>query len=480
MRRFIPTLISLIICPIIVVAQVSLPKVICDNMVLQQGKKVNIWGKASPNEQVSVKFQRQHKRTVADESGNWMVQLDELTATQKSQQLTIKGEKNRIKLNNILIGEVWLASGQSNMEYSMNNHPKYAKPKRGIPDRLQKEFKEADNPLIRVMYVKKDLKSDTLPSNGWQPLNETSLAPISAAGYFFAKKLAEELDVPIGIISTSWGGTRIETWTPESAYAQSPVFKDKLTDHKIDNHKVGERYEKMVAPMAPFTLRGFLWYQGESNLIELGPTDLYTEKMQVLTTSWREAWKDSELPFYYVQISPYAYSARRNDLIANAWDALPKFWEQQNQCLQIPHTGMVVTTDLVDNVKDIHPSYKWIVGERLALWALAKNYGKKELVYSGPIYKQMRIEDNQLILEFDHAPNGLTTRDEKAPDWFTVKTKSGKYQKPQTVFIEGNKVILTHDQLAIPAAVRFAWDELAMPNLINTEGLPACPFHTKE
>lgn len=479
MRKTFLSILCLALLPLAIMAQVTLPKVIGDNMVLQQGKKVNIWGEATPGERVTVKFQRQTKKTVADAEGHWSVQLDEMTATHKPQQMTIRDKKNTIRLKNILIGEVWLASGQSNMEYSMNNHPKYAKAKKGNPNQLKEEWEKANNPIIRLMYVKKDLNSDTLPSNGWQTLSQESLAPMSAAGYFFAKRLVEELDVPVGIISTSWGGTRIETWTSEEAYAESPLFKNKLDEHKIDGHRVGERYDKMVAPMVPFTLRGFLWYQGESNLIDLGPTDNYADKQRVLVESWRKAWGDETLPFYYVQISPYTYSARRGDLVANAWDALPRFWEEQTACLQIPHTGMVVTTDLVDNVKDIHPSYKWIVGERLARLALAKDYEKTSIVYSGPIYKGIKVEGKKVIIEFDHTHGGLKTTDGKAPDWFTVKLNNGRYSKPQTAVIEGNTVVLTHDRLDPSGSVRFAWDEVAMPNLVNGEGLPACPFSTE-
>lgn len=476
MKKTFLTFLWLIAIPFFTNAQVTLPKVIGDNMVLQQGKEVKIWGKAAPNEKITVKFQRQVKKTTADSNGDWTIELDKLKATPKPQTMTIKGKNDNIRLHNILIGEVWLASGQSNMEYSMNNHPKYAKPHKGNPERLKEEFKQANSPLIRVMHIKKDLKSDTLPSTGWQILNESSLAPVSAAGYFFAKKLTEELNVPVGIISSSWGGTRIETWTPEEGYAQSSQFREKLTNHKIDNHKVGERYEKMIAPLAPYTLRGFLWYQGESNLIDNGPSDKYVEKKRVLIESWRTAWNDQELPFYYVQLAPYTYSTRRNDYVANAWDALPIFWEKQTACLNIPHTGMIVTTDLVDNAKDIHPSYKWIVGERLALLALAKSYGKDTLEYSGPTYQRMETKGNQVTLYFDHAKNGLFTKDGKSPDWFMVKTNNGKFSKPQSATIKGNTVILTHDKLASPAAVRFAWDEIAMPNLTNKEGLPAVPF----
>ncbi|NDW11484.1 sialate O-acetylesterase [Bacteroides sp. 214] len=444
-----------LVIPLAAYAQLSLPKVLSDNMVLQQGKKVTIWGSATPRESVIVKFQKQTKRTQADENGNWAVQLDELKSTKVSQQLIVQGKNKKIVLKNILIGEVWLASGQSNMEYSMNKHLHYAKPQRGDKEFLQKSFKAANSPIIRVMYVEKNLKTDTLPSKGWQMLNEESLAPVSAIGYFFAKSLVDNIDVPVGIISTSWGGTPIETWTPP----------------------LGERYIKMVEPMAPYSLRGFLWYQGETNLIN-GDTDAYTAKQNNLVESWRAAWKDDSLSFYYVQLAPYLYSPRRGTLVANTWEALPLFWKAQTACLSMPHTGMVVTTDLVDNLKDIHPSYKWVVGERLARLALAKNYGKTDVICSGPTFNSLSVQGTEIILEFDNVGSGLTTNDGKAPNWFYLKDKKGAFKKANAV-IKNNTIVLPKDNnTKEPVEVRFAWDEEAMPNLFNKEGLPTVPFST--
>lgn len=457
-------------------AQVTLPQVLSDNMVLQQGKKVAIWGTASPYETITVKFEKQTKKATADDTGNWSVKLDELKMNRKPQKLTVSGKKNKIVLNNILIGEVWLASGQSNMEYSMNKHPRYAKPKKGDPEYLKKEFDAADNPEIRILYVDKNLKTDTLPSIGWQMLNAESLAPVSAIGYFFAKDLVETLDVPIGIISTSWGGTLIETWTAEEAYRQDPVFAGDIKNHRLDDVVVGERYEKMVKPMIPYTLRGFLWYQGESNLT-LGDRMRYADKQRVLIESWRSVWDDDSLSFYYVQLAPHTYSKRKRDRVVNNWQALPYFWAVQTSCLAIPNTGMVVTTDLVDNTGDIHPPYKWIVGERLARLALAKNYGKTDLVYSGPTYQKMTVDGDRIIVEFDHIGSGLITRDGKSPTWFEIRNASGRFQPAEAV-IEGNKIILSNTSIKNPAAVRLAWDEEAMPNLCNKEGLPAVPFCT--
>ncbi len=460
--------------PVVVFAQVSLPKIFGDNMVLQQGKKVTVWGNAAPAETVTVKFQKQTKKTKADDKGHWSVKLNELTATKEPQQLTVQGKKNKVVLDNVLIGEVWLASGQSNMEYSMSKQFKHADTKRWNPEYFYQQYKEAKSPIIRVLYVEKFLKADTLPSKGWQTLNEKSLAPISAAGYFFALSLMENLDVPVGLISTSWGGTPIETWIPEEAYTSSKVLRDSVANHQVKGTRIGERFRKMVAPMAPYALKGFLWYQGETNLTN-GDRSIYAEKQKTLIESWRSAWKDNDLSFYYVQLAPHIYSEANSDGSVKNKEALPLFREAQTSCLSIPHTGMIVTTDLVDDAKDIHPSYKWVVGERLARWALAKDYGKKNVVYSGPTFKRMSVEGDKIILEFGNTGSGLTTNDGKAPDWFHVKDETGNFTQADAA-IEGNKVILSRGNNRNKPAVRFAWDETAMPNLCNKEGLPAVPF----
>ena len=464
----------LLLAPSMVYSQIRLSKVIGNNMVLQQGTKVNIWGDAQPNESITVKFQKQTKKTKADADGKWAVILDELGATKIPQRLIISGKKDRIVLQNILIGEVWLASGQSNMEYSMNNHPQFAKPERGAKNYLNDEYKAADSPVIRVLYVEKNIKTDTLPSKGWQMINEETLAPISAIGYFFAKSLLKNLDVPVGIISSSWGGTPIETWTPEAAYLSSTTFQNKINDNKLNGVTIGERYKKMIEPLAPYSLKGILWYQGETNVIN-GDGYNYAEKMKIFVESWRSAWNNEIMPFYYVQLAPYIYSQRRDDLIAKTWESLPIFWEAQTSCMNIPYTGMVVTTDLVDNPKDIHPSYKWIVADRLARWALAKSYGKKDILYSGPSFKSLSMNNDKIILEFDNVGSGLVTSDGKAPDWFYIKKKNGRFAKTKAT-IHDNKIVITADDIYEPMSIRFAWDEVAMPNLQNKEGLPALPF----
>ena len=301
------------------------------------------------------------------------------------------------------------------------------------------------------------MKSDTLPTKGWEQVNQKSLKPFSAAAWFFAKMLQDSLKVPVGIISSSWGGTRIEEWTPE----------------------IGKRYQKMIQPMVPFAIRGFLWYQGESNLIDDGDTDAYAPKMERLINSWRNAWGKQDLPFYYVQISPLRYSQRKEDIIPKTWIDLPRFWDAQTQCMQIPYTGMVVTTDIPEDLDDIHPPYKWIVGERLGRWALHNIYGFINLECCGPTLKSIVRQGDKVIIEFDHCENGLTTSDGENPNWFYANVqRSGRFAKVKAT-IDGKYVILDIPLSIEHPIIRFGYDEEAQPNLRNKAGLPAISFEYK-
>ncbi|MCR5715015.1 MAG: sialate O-acetylesterase [Bacteroidales bacterium] len=435
----------------VVKAEVRLADVFSSNMVLQQEQPIPVWGTAEKGETVTVRFSGKTQKVVADPEGHWMAELAPCRAAFKPQQLRVAGKRNVIVLNNILVGEVWLASGQSNMEYSMNNHPQYVKPQKGDPDFLLHAWEKASNPHIRLLYIEKNVNCDTLPTQGWKMTDQASLKPFSAAAWFFAQMLQDSLRVPVGIISTSWGGTKIEEWTPGT----------------------GRRYAKMVEPMAPFAIRGFIWYQGESNLID-GDTDIYVSKMERLVNLWRQAWKNDSLPFYYVQISPLMYSQRKGDPVPKTWLDLPRFWDAQTACLKIPHTGMVVTTDIPERLNDIHPPYKWIVGERLARLALHDTYGRK-IAYSGPQLASARIEGNQAILEFSHAEDGLVTADGKDPDWFYTSQRNGSFAKANAV-IDGTCVKVTLSPQTQHPVIRFGYDEVAQPNLRNKAGLPAIPF----
>lgn len=456
-------------------AEIILPKVITNNMVLQREKSVAIWGKADVNEKVTVKFEGQIKTVVADSSGNWEVKLNPMSASAVPRKMIISGS-NTITLDNILVGEVWLCSGQSNMEYPLDLRlHKFVAPKKG-EDLAEKELKGNKNPLIRFLYVERKLQTE-LPTKGWTDCNDSLFRFVSAAGYFFAKELANELKVPIGIISSSWGGTRVEQWTPPTAYEQSPLFKDSVfgkPNFKIDGMIPGKMFTGMLLPIIPYTIKGFLWYQGESNLM-IHDTATFAAKTKLMIDTWRGRWNDNKMPFYFVQIAPYYYS-KRKDKLQHGTDLLPYYWEAQAKCLDIPNTGMVVTTDLVDNLNNIHPSYKWEVGRRLSLWALAKDYGKK-IVFSGPLYSKIKIKKNSIELEFTHTGSGLISANVQPLNWFTIAGGDKKFVVAKAL-IKGNKVIVSSKDVINPIAVRFAWDETAMPNFCNKEKLPASPFRT--
>ncbi|MBR5103299.1 MAG: hypothetical protein IKV05_01265 [Bacteroidales bacterium] len=477
MKKLLTLLTSLALTVTGIHAQIKLPKVLTDNMVLQSGKEVRIWGEAPVGAKVQVEFQKQKKSVYADHIGRWTIILDTLKVSATPSEMVIRCGKEKEILSNILVGEVWLASGQSNMEYSMNNHPKHPKPKRGDRDYLYKAYSTADNQLIRVLHVRKEL-TDTLPTDGWKVLSQESLAPISAAAYFFADSLSKKLNVPVGIISSAWGGTPIEAWTSVEAYENSPVFENKVSYNRLDGVSIAKRFDCMIAPIVPYTMRGFLWYQGEQNVVQ-GDTDIYTDKMALLIDDWRGLWKDENMPFYFVQLAPYCYSQRRNDAKAKTWEALPMFWQAQEACLKINNTGMVVTTDLIDKTTEIHPSYKWVVGRRLARLALAKTYGYTDILCYGPTFKSVSFQGGEAIIEMENVGEGLQTNDGKSPGWFQMADKSGRFFDAEAKIIAPNKISVRCKRYDKPLYVRYAWDELASPNLFNSEGLPAVPFGAK-
>ena len=460
-----------------VTAQIVLPGIIGNGMILQRSKPIPIWGTANAGEHVTVKFARQEKHTIADNTGRWKVILDTLVASVKPEIMTISGS-NTIILRNILVGEVWICSGQSNMEYEMRKNSKVRKPDSTDINSPVDELEHAHNPLIRIFWVnQKNLKLPNSYPAKWCLAQDSALKAFSAAGYFFAKKLNQELNIPIGIISAAISGSRIEPWTPEDAYALSPYFKEIADDKpvKMDGDP-GKFYHSMIEPLAPYTIRGFLWYQGESNCF-LGENISYTHKMKVLIDSWRSLWEDVNLPFYYVQLAPYYYSHSKGSKVELTPTTLPEMWEAQTQALKIPHTGMIVTTDLNDDVKNIHPPFKWEIGRRLALVALANAYGKKNMVCSGPMYQKMNVVGKKIELEFDNIGSGLISKDGKPLTWFSIAGKDGNFVNADAI-ISDNKIIVTSPKVTIPVAVRFAWYEAAQPNLFNKEGLPASPFRT--
>jgi len=452
-------------------AEVVLPKILGNNMVLQRNKLVPVWGTASAGEAVTVKFSGQTKKVIADVAGNWQIMLDPMPASAMPQILEIDGT-NTIKLDNILVGEVWLCSGQSNMSYEMRKNSKVRRPDTSTVNSPIDELERAHNPQIRIFLVtQKNLRRPDSTHSGWDIAEGTALRDFSAAGYFFAKNLNHDLKVPVGIICSAISGSRIEPWMPGEAFDAIPYFKD--NNIKVDGDP-GKLYVNMIAPVAPYALRGFLWYQGESSSY-LAETISYTYKMEALINWWRKLWNDKNLPFYYVQIAPFYYSRAKSNISYTIYTE-PELREAQTMALKIPHTGMIVTTDLNDSLTNIHPAFKWVVGQRLELQALANTYGKK-VVFSGPMYEKMQIKGNKIILDFKYVGSGLVSHDGKPLSYFTIAGSDGKFVDA-TATIKGNKVEVSSPAVPVPVAVRFGWTEVAEPNFYNKDGLPAVPFRT--
>jgi sialate O-acetylesterase len=480
-----------------VLADVTLPRIFASDMVLQRDLALPVWGWATPGEEVTVSIAGQKVSGKADAMGRWQLKLTPLPTSAKPLEMTVAG-RNTITLKNILVGDVWVCSGQSNMEWQMKNVIK-----------ASEELPAANQPTIRLFQAQKVVAASPASDvqGRWDVCTPDTVKNFTAVGYFFAVNLQKKIEVPIGLISTNWGGTRIEPWTPAEAFADLPKLRDvadqlaqqnqqqakalepflpaleawtkaaraaqtagqplppmpALPPTAMDNGKPTGLYNGMVAGLVPFGIRGAIWYQGESNR---GEGMLYCEKMKALITGWRKAWAQGDFPFYYVQLAPYKYDA-------NIF-ALPEIWEAQVAALAIPNTGMAVTND-IGTVGNIHPTNKQDVGKRLALWALAKTYGQMGIVYSGPLYKSIKIDGNKIRVSFDYIGTGLASRDGEPLSWFEVAGTDGKFVKADAK-IDGDAVVVTSEEVAQPATVRFAWSQVAVPNLMNKEGLPASAF----
>lgn len=343
------------------------------------------------------------------------------------------------------------------MEYSMRKNSKFEKAAHGSgpTDALD----SAHNTNIRIFLVRPNYsKPDEIHiRRQWDAAIGAPLRDFSAAGYFFAKDIYEQEHVPIGLISNAVPGSQIEPFLPGDG-----------TD------PAGKFYQTIVKPLAPYALKGFLWYQGESNCF-LNDTLQYAAKMKTLIESWRTLWGNANLPFYYVQIAPFYYSRSNGGNQSHSSTAEPAFWEAQEKALQLPHTGMVVTTDLVDNIQDLHPAYKWEIGRRLALLALANDY-HKPVVCSGPVFQSAKAKGKTIVLTFTGAGSGLVSHDGKSLDWFETAGRDGNFVAASAVIDDhdNNKIIVKAKKK--PVAIRFGWNEAAQPNLYNKEGLPAMPF----
>ena len=488
-------------------ADVRLPEIFDNNMVLQRDMPIPVWGWADAGEKVTVSFAGQTGEATADANGKWSAKLPPLKVNANPTTLIIKG-KNEIKLENILIGDVWLCSGQSNMEWSMT---------RASKEEYEELLKTVDNPNIRLFHVRKTFNADPqdklILDASWKECSAEAVPNFSAVALHFGRKLQAELGVPIGLINSSWGGTRIEPWTPPVGFQSVPALKEIADDveirnpqseaHKelmertireqrywLDEFSKGTRplvappkfpeqlvpysnqqqptvlYNAMIHPMVPFALKGVIWYQGEANV---GEGMLYAEKMKALIQGWRKVFNNPELGFYYVQLAPYIYGNRPEA-------ALPEIWEAQSSIEKtVPLTGQAIINDLVDDIRNIHPLRKKPVGERLALLALNRSYGKSDVVCASPVFERMEVKGNTLVVHFKNA-NELTRRDVQLHHWFEIAGADGVYHGVATRDISGTTITLTSPNVPKPLAVRYAWDQSAQPDIVNEAGLPLGAF----
>jgi sialate O-acetylesterase len=478
-------------------AAVAVPHIFSDHMVLQREMPIPVWGWADPGEKVTVVLGDAKVSAEADQNGDWKLKLPAAKAGGPF-TMTVTGT-NTLTFTDVLIGEVWICSGQSNMEMPINNLNK-----------RDEYIKDGNHPNLRLFLASDQHYTAGMPQRDvnitWQVSVPDTMRRFSAAGYFFGKKVSETLNVPVGMIEAAWGGSQIDPWIPREGFAALPEFEHKVKDidrangnyrkayaaglarleaflpeakkalaqgrnlqlfpnvhHELEGGP-GCMYNALVAPVAPYAIRGALWYQGESNRSD---GMKYRAQMEALIAGWRAVWGEGDFPFYFVQLAPYRYDEKNLEL--------PALWEAQVAALKIPNTGMAVIND-IGNINDIHPQNKFDVGERLALLALAKTYGQ-DVVCSGPFYKGMKIEGDKVRVSFENA-TGLASRDGKDLTWFTIAGADKKFV-PAVAKIGGETVVVSADGVTAPVAVRFAWDQTAEPNLTNKAGLSATAFDTE-
>lgn len=488
-------------------ADVSLPALFGDHMVLQREVPASIWGQAAPGENISLSVNNQTVRVVSDKDGRWQTQLPAQKAGGPF-DLRVSGQ-NTLTLRDVYFGDVWLLSGQSNMEFGNKSILK--------PKVFAAESAAANDPELRFFSVKKNPQTAPTRDVGgaWRASTPQSMAPFSATGYFFGRALRRKLGVPIGLIGSYWGGTQSESFTSfEAMVKHSPELKayweEKLASYpankqqydektlpqwqvaadnaKAKGHPLPEKPRKplgspsskdrpgalfngMIAPLIPLSLKGVAWYQGESNADTLEEALAYQTLFPLLINDWRAQWKQ-ELPFLWVQLANHR-RVQKNPVEPRAW--WPYAREAQTFALSLPATGMALAIDINDEPNNIHPSDKITTGERLAAVALATVYGEN-LPYTGPLFEQIQIEGSTVRVRFKHTDGGLKARGETLRG-FAIAGKSGQFVWADAR-IDGEGVVLSSAQVTKPLAVRYSWADNPIGNLFNGAGLPASPFRS--
>lgn len=485
-------------------ADVTLPDVIGSNMVLQRDQAAPIWGKAEPGEAITVRFNGQAKTTTAGAGGHWSIRLQPMRAKATPSTLSIEG-RNKIELQDILIGEVWLMAGQSNMERRLRE-----------TDNGEQVIAAANHPNIRLFNVSRQVafKHAPPPLGVWRACTPDSVKEFSAAGYYFGVELQKELNVPIGLLNSSYGGTQAEAWTPVEYLAASVDLKPTVDRTKIwDEERPRVRvqydeairkwreeadkakaagavprpspsvpdalreariaaslYNNMIAPLIPFSLRGACWYQGESNEAR---AQQYGILLPTMIKAWRERWGEGDFPFGIVQLPNYRDS--KDEPADEPWSHLRE--AQRLTAMTVPRTGLIVTID-IGEAKDIHPKNKLDVGKRMARWAIVDVY-KRNLVKSGPVFQKAQVKGSMIVVTFAEVGSGLKLRNGTKPEEFVIAGADGKWRWAEAKIIGRDRVEVWSNEVAQPVAVRYAFNNNPKnPNLTNDTGIPAGPFRT--
>ncbi len=481
-------------------AEVRLADIFSDHAVLQRNQPVPVWGWANPGEEVTVAFNGQTHTTIATDAGTWRVDLDPMSALAEGATLQVAGS-NVITRTGILVGEVWLCGGQSNMEWTVTSSRD-----------AEMEIAAAEFPLIRHVKVAKNIEAGPIKTftGEWTVCSPDTVGDYTAVGYFFARRLHRDLGVPIGLVNSTWGGTPVEAWLPpdslhdpamavtvsrhqysvnQTILAQNERYQSELTEWQTARAAAAKTgkvfateeparpwqpgpfktatvlYNGMIEPLLPYALGGVIWYQGEGNG---GQPETYRAMFSELINQWRAKFEQPELPFYWAQLA--SWDAGNGD--STGWAFLR---EAQQQTLALPYTGQAILMD-VGEAFDIHPRNKQDVGDRLARIALANAYDH-DVAYRGPNYTAITYRQNELIVHFANG-KGLTTRDGEPPRGFEVAGIDNEFVPATTATVAGDTVVLTSDIVAHPRNVRYAWRRWVDANLQNGETLPAEPFRT--
>ncbi len=465
-------LVLLVFCVAQSKADVSLPRIFSSNMVLQQGKEIPVWGQATKGERVTVTFNGTAQRAKADKNGQWRVNLP-AQSYGGPYVLTIKG-KNTIEFENVMVGEVWICSGQSNMQWTVKDS-----------DNAEEEIAAAGHPGIRLFYVPREVaqfpQSD-ISGGEWVECSPETIPGFSAVAYFFGRALHEELNVPVGLVHTSWGGTVAETWMSPSVMGDDPDFGAKFKelqekdmneiDKKNPNAYPSLLYNAMIQPLIPYAMQGAIWYQGESNA---GRAKQYQRIFPGLINDWRNQWKQGDFPFLFVSLANF-----RKPVEQPAESDWAELREAQTMTLSLPNTGMALAIDIGD-ADDIHPRNKQDVGKRLALNALKIAYDQ-DIVYSGPLYESVEFKNGKAYVTFSETGSGLEVKDKYGYlKGFAIAGADRVFHWAKAELADAKTVVVYSDEVKNPVAVRYGWannpDDV---NLYNREELPANPFRTDE